>query len=436
MNSRAAAAKIILHVIGKKQSLDQAFLQTPLTAYRAVDRRFIHELCYGTLRWYEPLIAISHRLLHKPLEEKHHDVLCVLLIGLYQLMRLEIPEYAVISSTVDAVKTLKKPWAAGLINKLLRLFLQQKKSLLEIIEQEPALKYAHPTWLVKKIQHDWPQQWQTLLTANHVQAPMVIRVNPQYATRTDYQKALQKVNIVTTSHPDLPFALQLQQPVNVHELPDFEKGACYVQDQAGQYTPLLLQLAKNQIVLDACAAPGSKMTDILLTEPELKQFVALDKSPERLAKIKENITRMQLSHPNVQLILADAIHPHAWWRGEKFDRILIAAPCSATGVIRRHPDIKILRQESDIHEQAKQQYALLNALWPLLKANGLLLYSTCSVLFEENENVIATFLRKNTDAHPVPIHLSTAISLPLGCQILPTINGPDGFYYALLRKKL
>lgn len=435
MNSRAAAAKIILHVIVEKHSLDSAFLTFPLTSYTNVDQRFIHELCYGALRWYEQLLYVSNLLLHKPLERKHYDVLCVLLIGLYQLMHLDIPPYAAISSTVDAVKTLKKPWASGLINKLLRLFLEKKSKLFEKIHQAASAQYSHPDWLIQKIKKDWPKHWEALLMANNIPAPMVIRINPQQTTVLEYQHALQASNIIAEPISGLPFALQLQHPVRVNELPNFFNGACYVQDQAGQYTALLLELEKNQIILDACAAPGSKMTDILLTEPGIKQLVALDKNPERLGKIKENVTRLQLSHQNIRLILADATKPTTWWSGETFDRILVDAPCSATGVIRRHPDIKLLREETDIREQAKQQYALLNALWPLLKPQGLLLYSTCSVLQEENDGIIGAFLKKNGDAESRSLTISVGIKLTWGHQILPTSNGPDGFYYALLKKK-
>lgn len=435
MNSRATAAKIINQVVSENRSLDYAFAATPLTHFKSEDQRFIHELCFGTLRWYHQLLAISNQLLHKPLAQKHADVLCVLLIGLYQLIHLKTPNYAAISSTVDAVKGLKKPWASGLVNKLLRLYLQTQTALDEWVSKDPALKYSHPVWLVKQIQTDWPEHWQAILNANNGQAPFVIRVNPQQTNITSYQAALQSVNIHAELIEGLPYALKLQEHVKVSELPEFKQGACYIQDQAGQYTGSLLQLQKGQNLLDACAAPGSKTTDILITEPELKQLVALDKSPERLAKIKENVDRLQLPHQNVRLILADATHTKTWWTGEPFDRILVDAPCSATGVIRRHPDIKLLRQQTDSKEQAKQQYALLYALWPLLKPNGLLLYSTCSILREENEHVIKTFLQQHADATTIPITIHSSIPLTFGCQLLPTINGGDGFYYALLQKK-
>jgi 16S rRNA (cytosine967-C5)-methyltransferase len=433
MNSRALAAKIITQVISHTSRLDAA-LQTAKSNAKPEDHKFIQELCYGTLRWYSRLQAIANQLLHKSLSAKDQDVNNLLLVGLYQLIYLQTPAYAAISATVDGARDLKKSWATGLINKLLRLFLQKNTQILDSVDKKSEYQYAHPNWLLQKIKLAWPQHWEQILNANNTPAPMTLRVNPKKIQREEYLKLLTEKNINAKALIDLPYAIQLTDAVPVHELPGFSEGFCYVQDQSGQYASQLLNLKNGLHVLDACAAPGSKTTDILAS-CDLEKFVAIEKNPERLARIEENIRRLQLNEKSLQLITADSTEVKKWWDKQLFDRILIDAPCSATGVIRRHPDIKHLRQQKDIAEQAKLQRQLLETLWPTLKSGGLLLYSTCSVLPDENENVISAFLQKNLDAESVLITISDAINLKRGLQILPTIAGPDGFYYCLIRKK-
>jgi 16S rRNA (cytosine967-C5)-methyltransferase len=409
MNSRAKAAKIIEQVIVHKHALTDK-----------IDDPFTKNLCYGTVRWYFQLKVIADKLLHKPLAEKHQDVFCVLLVGLYQLEHLTTKQYAAISETVNAVKALKKPWAAGLINKTLRRFCEERDKIISEISP-----YAHPAWLTKKIKSDWPEDYKAILEANNQQAPMTLRVNPMLTSVDGYLKQLADNNIPGQKLTGLPFAIQLEHPVDISKLPYFEQGACYVQDEAGQYASQLLKLTAELRVLDACASPGSKTTDILISEPDLKELVAVD---------NENMDRLKIPKNNARLILGDASQPNQWWDKKLFDRILIDAPCSATGVIRRHPDIKILRRSDDIIQQAAFQLTLLNALWPLLKPGGLLLYSTCSILKEENENNIVKFIQKHSDAKPQPIQLPNAKNVKFGAQMLPTINGPDGFYYLLFQK--
>ena len=431
MNSRAAAARIVCHVVNDHIALDQAFVRVKLGQFNEQDQRFIRKLSFGTIRWYLRLLPISQQLLHKPLARKHSDVHALLLIGLYQLIYLETPPYAAISETVNAVKTIKKNWATGLINKTLRVFIEQKTQLLARIDKDTATKHALPKWLVSRIEQDWPDQAEAIFNASNTQAPMTIRINPQQTSTTDYLRLLSQAGIDAAAIPTLPYAIQLASPQAVQALPGFSQGTCYIQDAAGQYAAPLLELAPGQRVLDACAAPGSKTTDILASAHALQSLTAIDKDPSRLAKIQENISRLQLSTEHVQLKATDVTDIASWWDGKPFDRILLDAPCSATGVIRRHPDIKLLRRETDIAQQTQQQQLMLNTLWPLLKDDGILLYSTCSILNQENQHNVNMFLEKNPSAQ---LYQQNTHSKLTGWQLLPTKNGSDGFYYAVIKK--
>ena len=427
MNPRAQAALIVKQVITQRRSLQGANIVHD-------ERALIQELVYGTLRYYYRLEVIAKQLLLSPLKAKHHDLFALLLVGLYQLLYMDIPAYAAVSETVSAVKSIKKPWASKLLNKTLRRFLKEKEKLIELANKDLPSRYAHPAWFIDALKKAWPTQWQTILEANNSRPPMVLRVNTQQISRADYLALLTANNIAATAIFDLPNAIQLEKSVPVKQLPKFNKGFVYIQDTAGQYAAQLLNLKPKQRVLDACAAPGSKTTSILETVRNLQALIAIDNDPQRIVKIKENIKRLGLPAERVNLITADATAIKKWWDGKLFDRILLDAPCSATGIIRRHPDIKILRQASDLPQHAAQQTTLLNALWPLLKKDGLLLYSTCSILPVENETIIAKFMSAHDNVTIVPIAMADSLELAYGRQLLPKIDSHDGFYYALLQK--
>lgn len=427
MNVRAQAALIVKQVITQHRSLQNADMAHD-------ERALIQELVYGTLRYYYRLEVIAKQLLLSPLKSKHQDLFALLLVGLYQLLYMNIPQYAAVSETVGAAQALKKPWARHLLNKTLRRFITEKNNLLKFADGNISSRYAHSVWFIDALKKAWPSEWQAILDANNSRPPMVLRVNSQKISRHDYSALLIEKNIAATIISELPNAIQLEKALPVNQLPKFNKGFCYIQDTAGQYAALLLNLKAKQRVLDACAAPGSKTTHILEIEPKLQKLIALDNDPRRSVRINENINRLGLSDDHVNLITADAAVTKEWWDGQLFDRILLDAPCSATGIIRRHPDIKILRNASDIPRHAAVQTQLLNALWPLLKKDGVLLYSTCSILPAENEAIIAKFLSKQKDATARPIAVADSLELPYGRQLLPKINGHDGFYYALLQK--
>lgn len=425
-NSRAQAAKIISTII-----LDGASLTAALKQISSVDknRSFIQELCYGVLRWYWQLAAITKILITKPLKAKDSDIQALILIGLYQLIHLQTPIHAALNETVQAARDLNKSWATKLINGVLRQFLRDQETILAKINKEPVARYAHPKWLLQMLKQAWPDQWEAIVNANNQRPPMTLRVNRQQISRDDYLQLLPEKTVVA---PHTDQGIILATPCNVHELPGFTEGKVSVQDGAAQLAAGLLDLQPGQRVLDACAAPGGKTAHILETEAKLSELVVIDNDEERLIKIADNLNRLRLK-ATVQG--ADAAIPQDWWDGRQFDRILLDAPCSATGVIRRHPDIKLLRRAEDIAALAKTQQQLLTALWPLLKPGGLLLYVTCSILPTENTAVLKHFLATHKEAHEKKIDANWGIALSIGRQIFPGEQQMDGFFYARLEKR-
>jgi len=420
-NARQQALAVLQQVLSEGESLS-----TALPAIQAdtdpQDRAFIQMLVYGVCRWYWRLEALLKPLLKKPLKAKDRDVQLLLLLGLYQLLDTRVPDYASVDATVKLVPR-KKAWAAGLVNGVLRNFLRQREQLEQQLEHDPQGFYAHPRWIIERLQQDWPEHWQQVLQANNQQAPMVLRINRQKISRDDYLAQL--------SQPATPLApgqgLELQQACEVSQLPGYQQGWFSVQDGGAQLAATLLDLQPGQRVLDACAAPGGKTCHMLELQPEL-QLQALDVSAQRLQRVQENLDRLGLS---AELRCADAASPEDWWDGRPFDRILLDVPCSATGVIRRHPDIKLLRRADDIPRLVATQQQMLRRAWTLLAPGGRLLYATCSVFKAENEE----FLRDTPDAEEIAILADWGEAREHGRQILPGQQGMDGFYYGLLQKK-
>ncbi len=388
------------------------------------------EICFGVCRHYFRLSALADRLLTK--RPKAIDVWTSLLIGLYQLHYLRIPDYAVVKETVALVDQIKKPWAKGLVNAILRTYCREQETLLAELQNNPSFSLGHPQWLTKRLQAAWPNDWQTILQANDTHPPMSLRVNRYRTTASDYLNTLKQVDIEAHQLNHAPFGLVLAKPCDVNELPGFSSGDVSVQDEAAQLAVSLLELKPGLRLLDACAAPGGKTCHILETEPGLSACVALDVDSKRLSRVQENLNRLNLQ---ATLIKGDGTQPQAWWDGVLFDRILLDAPCSATGVIRRHPDIKLLRKAIDIDTVTQLQQTLLHALWPLLAPGGIFVYATCSIMPEENEQQISRFVGTQEDcrflAHEHPWGRSTGH----GWQILPGDNNMDGFFYSTLIKE-
>jgi 16S rRNA (cytosine967-C5)-methyltransferase len=431
MKSRVVAALVINEVIQHGRSLNTA-LPSLLPKLTADDERgFTQELCYGVMRWYPRLEAIANQLLNKPLKQKDSDIYALILCGLYQLMYMRVPEHAAVGETAAMAKVLKKHWATGVINATLRNFLRNKDALLAEADETDAGRYAYPQDLLDRIRSDWPEDWLRIIEASNSRAPMTLRVNALKISRDEYLTELCGAGIEGRPFPHSASGIVLAKPMDVSKLPHFPQGWVSVQDGGAQLVPALLELSSGQRVLDACAAPGGKTCHILESMPGLAEVVALDKAPERQERVTENLARLGL---HAKVLVGDAREVETWWDGELFDRILLDAPCSASGVIRRHPDIKQLRSVDDFEQLAQVQGELLRKLWPLLKARGILVYATCSICHIENERQIQRFLQDTTDAQDVKIDQNWGRAMMVGRQILPGDDGMDGFYYARLRK--
>ena len=428
LNSRAAAAKISWQIIDKGLSLDAALLAYSEQANLSPqDRGFIQELVYGVCRWYGELDAIAGTLMRSPIRNKDRVVHFVLLVGLYQLKHIDTADHAAVAETVSACKQLNKVWAKNLINGCLRTYLRNPP-------MEASLDHAlsHPAWIVEQLDTAWPDYSEQILQANNQRPPMCIRVNTRHATREDYLNQLNAAEVA--AHPD-PYArdgIILDRPVPVTNLPDFDHGSCSVQDTAAQLAADFLDARADMTVLDACAAPGGKTAHLLERADNQLQLHALDISSRRCEQLHSTLARLQL---NADVHIADASKENAWPTPEGgYDRILIDAPCSGLGVIRRHPDIKHHRRISDLQTLNEIQYALLQNLWRYLKPNGLMLYMTCSVLPSENQTQLARFVASQNDVMLEIIDHPNALALDFGVQTLPGVHEMDGFYYCLLRK--
>ncbi|MHB9100708.1 MAG: 16S rRNA (cytosine(967)-C(5))-methyltransferase RsmB [Sulfuricella sp.] len=421
IESQRLASTAVSQVLAGR-NLNQA-LQGLLSRHSALSpqqRAAAQDMSYGTLRFYGQLRAILDLLLQKPVPDV--AVRALLLVALYQLQYSRSAEHAVVDHAVRAAEALKKPWAKGLVNAVLRNFLRQRISLLEQATASEEGRYSHPQWWIDKLRRQYPEDWATLLETNNQHPPMTLRVNRRATSTEAYLDLLHQQGIEGQQVGEN--AILLEQPVAVDKLPGFGAGMASVQDAGAQFAARLLDVADGMRVLDACAAPGGKAAHLL--ELARIALTALDSDPERLKKIEQTLQRLKL---DAHCLAGNAARPEEWWDGRPFQRILADVPCSASGVVRRHPDIKWLRREADIAAFAAQQAEILDALWRVLGSGGKLLYATCSVFAEENQQQIAQFLVRHKDAQCLPIFLPTAKD----GQLTPNFQH-DGFYYALLLK--
>ncbi|RRW32525.1 16S rRNA (cytosine(967)-C(5))-methyltransferase RsmB [Ectopseudomonas oleovorans] len=431
MNPRLAAARALTAVLSGKASLGSS-LPPQLDKVEHHDRALAQDLAFGAARWQPRLQLLADKLLEKPFKAADKDVEALLLIGLYQLLHSRIPEHAAIGETVGCAGALKKPWAKGLLNAVLRRAQREHEAIFAELDRDPVLHSAHPRWLQKALKAHWPEHWQAICAANNAHPPLILRVNRRHGSRDAYLEELRSAGLAAEPCTFSRDGVRLLQPCDVTTLPGFKDGRVSVQDEAAQLAADLLELAPGQRVLDACAAPGGKTCHLLEVEPGLGEVVAVDLEAKRLARVRENLDRL---HLEATLIAADGRATGAWWDGQPFQRILLDAPCSATGVIRRHPDIKLTRKPEDIPALAQLQGELLDALWPTLVPGGILLYATCSVLPTENSETIAAFLARTPDAQEVAIAGEFGLQPAHGRQLLPQLDGHDGFYYAKLFKR-
>ncbi|MDH4558884.1 16S rRNA (cytosine(967)-C(5))-methyltransferase RsmB [Pseudomonas sp. BN417] len=430
MNPRLAAARALATVLSGKASLGSS-LPPQLDKVEPRDRALAQDLAFGAARWQPRLAALADRLLQKPFKAADKDVEALLLVGLYQLFHTRIPAHAAIGETVGCADKLKKPWAKGLLNAVLRNAQRQGEAIFAELERDPAARTAHPRWLQKALKASWPEHWEAVCAANNAHPPLILRVNRRHGSRDAYLAELEQAGIGAEACSFSRDGIRLDEACDVKMLPGFAEGRVSVQDEAAQLAADLLELAPGQRVLDACCAPGGKTCHLLEAEPGLAEVVAVDLEESRLARVRENLARLQLQ---ATLIAADGRDTGAWWDRKPFQRILLDAPCSATGVIRRHPDIKLTRKEEDIPALAQLQGELLDALWPTLEVGGVLLYATCSTLPQENSDNIAAFLARTPGARELDIPGPYGLKQPHGRQLLAREDGHDGFYYAKLIK--
>lgn len=423
---RAIAARIIAELLEQNGSLsglleDQAALPDR-------ERAWLQALCFEVMRAYPLLAGMIKPLLEKPLKARDQDIYALLLIGACQLLRMRVAEHAAINETVDACTVLRKGWAKGLVNGVLRQFQRRRAELEKSLS--PAARVEHPEWLWQAIRRQWPEQASAIIAANNMHPPLCLRVNRRHGTREAYLARLQAAGIAARPCEHAPDGLWLESPVPVTALPGFDDGDASVQDESAQLAALLLPARPGARVLDACAAPGGKTGHWLEIEPALA-LTALDIDAGRLVRIEENLERLGLA---ASVCTGDLAFPAEWWEGDNFDAILLDAPCSGTGVIRRHPDIKLLRRQASIAELVEEQRVLLRSAWSLLAPGGVLLYATCSILPEENADVVREFLAETADARELPIEAAWGVATDPGRQVLPDVAGGDGFYYARLQK--
>ncbi|CAM3890453.1 Ribosomal RNA small subunit methyltransferase B [Vibrio aerogenes CECT 7868] len=424
MNVRSAAASVIYQVVDKGVSLSTVLPEFQ-QRIKTRDHALLQEICFGVLRHLPQLEGIVRQLMDKPLKGKQRVFHHLLLVGIYQIKMMRIPDHAAVGETVNATLDLKGPKLRGLINAVLRNYQRRQEELESRLSESESVQYCHPGWFIRVIKESYPEHWQDIFAANNNKAPMWLRVNRSVHSRDEYIQLLKDSNIDVHLHSEAEDAIKLAAPCDVSSLPGFSQGWVSVQDAAAQLSVRYLNPKAKELILDCCAAPGGKTAHILEHVPDAR-VVSVDNDESRLKRVYENLNRLNIQ---AEVICGDARYPQKWWQGETFDRILLDAPCSATGVIRRHPDIKWLRRLEDIDALATIQSDILDAMWAQLKPGGTMVYATCSIMPQENSEQIKAFISRTTDVQLVDSEAENP-----GRQILPGEEDMDGFYYAVLRK--
>ncbi len=429
---RAAAAKIVDAVTGAGRSLDDAIAEYE-TSFPPADRSLLRMLGYGCIRHHWSLHGVIDRLLDRPLKKRDRIVRSLLAVGLYQLTDTRIPDHAAVSATVEAARRLQRPKHAGLMNAILRRYMRERELL--AFDDEQA-RYDHPAWLIEILKNDWPKDWPAILAANNERAPMWLRVNRQRGGVEAYREKLAREGLEAMQLPGFDDALRLDEPVPISVLPGFDAGDVSVQDAAAQLAAPWLLDGRRGDILDACAAPGGKSAHLKEMAANSIDLTCIDVDPDRATRITDTLRRLGL---DATIRVGDASKPGEAGESGAWDGILVDAPCSGTGVIRRHPDIKLLRRASDINELTRLQAAILSSCWASLAPGGRLLYVTCSVLAAENDGVVGPFLEAHSDARENDMLPNNNIRDVMrrracGYQVLPGTAGLDGFYFACLEK--
>ncbi len=429
-DTRALAAKGLAEVALRGASLRDAMERSAPRLADPRDRALLMALLSEGARWWLRFDPAVDGLLEKSLRHKDPAVHALLVLGLVQLEILELQDYAAVAATVEAVRALKRPQLAGLVNAVLRRWQRERASLLAKLDARPQTRHAHPAWLAAALRHDWPQQAEAVMAADNGEPPLMLRVNRRRGEREALIARLQAAGYAASAHPWLADALVLPHSSDVARMPGFDDGLFAVQDGAAQVAADLADLHDGLRVLDACAAPGGKACHLL--ERADIDLTALEFDAPRAERIRQNLMRLRL---DAKIVVGDAGAPKGWWNGQPFDRILLDAPCSASGVLRRRPDVRLHRRESDIAAMHAQQRRILAALWPLLAPGGRLVYITCSVLRAENEAIVGELLATQANAQAIAFTLPVGQAAAVGWQLLPGDGDLDGMYYAVLQKR-
>lgn len=426
-NTRIAAADTVRKIVDHKKQLNRVLAHVR-TTFDSKDQQLISEIVHGVVRWYWQLDAIAAALLKKPMQAKDRNVYFLLLVGLYQLKYMRIPPYACVSETVNAVSAMNKPWAKGLVNAVLRTYIRNSDRA-SVDKSNMTGRYSHPQWMIDLIRCEWPQHWVEILQANNTRPQMTLRVNLKKCAVEQYLSKLAECGIEAHADETSEVGIRLTKRIRVSKLPDFDQGEVSVQNTASQLVSPLMDIQPGHRVLDACSAPGGKLMHMMEVQPEISDIVAIDVDQSRCLDIRENLKRCR---QNAIVLCEDATHPEDWWDGIPFDRILVDVPCSALGIVNKHPDIKHHRSLQDLEGFAKQQQDLLEALLPLVKKGGKLVYTTCTIIASENQTQIAQAVKRHCEFKLE--ELSSRYGLPTGCgrQRLQGIHDSDGFFYSSL----
>lgn len=423
------AAHVLLEVLKEGRSLTRALEFHKSRLSSGADRALVQSLSFGTLRWYYRLDYVLRQLLEKPLKTKDIDIRVLALLGLYQIGYTRVKTHAAVSETVAAAG--RKTWAKPLLNAVLRSYLRKQEEVDRLADQEASSRTAHPEWLLRELGRSWPEHAEAICAANNCLPPMVLRVNRTRCGRDQYLQMLKAQDFRAEPFEFCAQGIRLEKPVDVEKLPGFFEGLVSVQDGAAQLAAGLLEAQSQHRVLDACAAPGGKTAHLLEGGARFQKMIAVDMDSERALAISGNLARLGLQ---ASVWTGDFKDFSADSEPGMFDRILLDVPCSATGVIRRHPDIKLLRRREDIENLVETQRTLLDAAWVLLAPGGILVYSTCSILRQENDEQIEGFMKRHPEAREMPIDAQWGIRCRFGRQIFPGEKDMDGFYYARLQR--
>ncbi len=432
-----AAAQVLRCVIDEGLSLDRAVAN--IAGDFDGNLAQLKETTFGGCRFYVYLDSLTAKLLRKPLKERDRIVHFLLVSALYQIEFMRVPDYAVLNETVNALSNTQQAWAKNLTNALLRNFLRKKTDIIRTINQahirHDNVILAFPKPLYERIKRDWPDDYPSIISASNEKPPLTMRINQQLTTRVDIETVFKKNDMDYTLVADNELGIILNKPVAVHKIPGFAQGWLSVQDESAQIIVSAMSLASGQRVLDGCAAPGGKTCLMLESQPDLAALVAVDLS-HRISTIKQNFTRLKLDRLKLDttVIAADLRDTATWWDAKQFDRILLDVPCSGSGIIRRHPDIKHRRRETDIEKFATQQLAMMNAVWALLEPGGKMLYVTCSIFRTENDDVIEKFIKHRADCELQFLNQTFGTATVFGRQRLPGVHSGDGFYYCCIGK--